>query len=577
MITLPPTTTTTTTDVLIVGSGPTGLTLAIILCRYGIRCRIIDRVTEYHVHSRGKGIQPRTLEVFDDLGIADPLRAIGTSSGSVRFYTNRQPVGDVLLPEVPPRPGIPYPGLLIVPQFHTERLLRERLQDFGVTIERGRQLLSFLDTGHGVVANVKDGATGETEQIEAAYLVGCDGGRSTVRKQLGLRFDGENHDQYWVLGDMDITGLGAGADAHVWFADDNSYLSASKLPGMHGWQVQASIQPNAAGEVEPASLQLFQRLFTERTGLPGVRVDNATWLSNYNVKRRVVDHYWKGRVFVAGDAAHIHSPAGGQGLNTGVQDAYNLGWKLALVLQGKADSDLLNTYEEERLPIAQGVLRTSETGNSLFFSTNPFMTFFRRFVFLPLLRQPRVTAALLLKTAQLDLNYQGTSLTREDQAQAQGLLQRFTTRARPRAGDRAPDARLRNAHTGAPSRLFDAFRGPHWTLLLFAGQSEDITGDGRLHDIIERVVDTYGADVHPHVIVRSPKLASVPISSTSSVHEDASDEAHRLYGARPGSLVLVRPDGYIAFRGEAVSDTLFTYLDDVFTFRGHPVLAPERA
>ena len=168
------------------------------------------------MHSRGKGIQPRTLEVFDDLGIADKPGAVGTSSGSVQFYTNRHPVAEIRLPEVAPCPGIPYPGLLIVPQFQTSRRMRERLHNFGVMIERGRQLVSFRETADGIVATVKDTATDGTEAIAAAYLAGCDGGRSMGRRQLGLRFDGENHDQYWVLGDMDIAGLDTDVEGHAW-------------------------------------------------------------------------------------------------------------------------------------------------------------------------------------------------------------------------------------------------------------------------------------------------------------------------------------------------------------------------
>ena len=566
----------TTTSVLIVGAGPTGLTLAIVLRRYDIDCRIIDREADYHVHSRGKGIQPRTLEIFNDLGIAATLPATGTSSGSVRFYTNRQPVAEVVLPEPAPRPGIPYPGLLIIPQFQTERILRERLGDFGVTIELGRQLVSFHDTGDGVVATVKDTMTEATEEIQAAYLVGCDGGRSTVRRQLGLRFEGENHDQYWVLGDVDITGLGTDVDGHAWFAGDNSYLSASKLPGMHSWQVQASVQPNPVGEVEPASVELFQRLFAERSGFSGVRVSNATWLSNYNVKRRVVDHYRSGRVFVAGDAAHIHSPAGGQGLNTGVQDAYNLGWKLALVLQGKVRASLLQTYEEERRPVAEGVLRTSETGNRLFFSTNPVMAFFRQFVFLPLLCRPRVSAALLLKTAQLDLNYRGACLAREETPQKRGVLRRLTGRRGPHAGDRAPDARVRDAHTGAPTSLFDAFRGPHWTLLVFEGRTRH-AANMRFAAIMERVVATCGPDVQSHLVLSSPTAATGEPCAAVSVHLDAWGEAHKLYGARSATLVLVRPDGYIGFCGGTATDGLFAYLNGVFSAARHRPAATDPA
>jgi 2-polyprenyl-6-methoxyphenol hydroxylase-like FAD-dependent oxidoreductase len=501
----------TETQVLISGGGPTGLTLAIVLRRYGITCRIIDRDPEEHSHSRGKGIQPRTLEVFDDLGIVDEIKARGISSGKVRFYTNTQPVAEVVVPQIAPRPGIPYPSLLIVPQFETERILRERLDVFGVTVERGRELVSFHDDGEQVIATVKDRVTGELEEIACAYVIGCDGGRSFVRRQLGLRFDGENHDQYWILGDMEITGLDRDVTAHAWFADD-SYLNATKLPGVNGWQVQASIQLDAAGHVAPASLELFQRLFTERTALSDVHVSNATWLSNYHVKRRMVDRYRQGRVFVAGDAAHIHSPAGGQGLNTGVQDAYNLGWKLALVLQGKADVKLLDTYEEERLPVAQGVLRTSETGNRLFFSTNPIITFFRRFVFLPILQQPWVTTALLLKTAELDLNYRGMSLAQESLEQPDGLRRWFAKRAL-RAGDRAPDALVRDGRTDKLMRLFDAFRGAHWTLLLFSGRTHNTTDNDRLAKIAQTITATYGDDVRPYLIF-APSGSSTDQHST---------------------------------------------------------------
>ena len=555
----------TDTQVLISGGGPTGLTLALVLRRYGITCRIIDRDSEYHVHSRGKGIQPRTLEVFDDLGIVNELRAHGTSSGSVRFYTNKQPVAEVMVPEIPPRPGIPYPSLLIVPQFQTERILRDRLADFGVAIEHGRELIAFQDDDEQVIANVKHSTTGKVEVIRAEYLIGCDGGRSFVRRQLGLRFEGENHDQYWVLGDMDIAGLDRDVTAHAWFADDHTYLNATKLPSVSSWQVQASVEPNALGHIEAASAELFQRLFTERTGLPNVQVSNATWLSNYNVKRRMVDRYRKGRVFVAGDAAHIHSPAGGQGLNTGVQDAYNLGWKLALVLQGKAHAKLLDTYEEERLPVAQSVLHTSETGNSLFFSTNPFITFFRRFVFLPLLRQPRITAALLLKTTELDLTYRGASLSQEDTEQPGGVRSWLARRSMPRAGDRAPDALVREDSTGTQLRLFDAFRGPHWTLLLFCGDEQNPSGDRRLTTIKQEIEEAYGDGVQTHLIRSSTREVRASNRVELPILVDTAGEVHSLYSARLASFVLVRPDGYIAIRGHLGTEHhLHSYVKSIF-------------
>ena len=573
MHTLRPSISALDTTVLICGGGPTGLTLAIVLRRHGISCRIIDRDPQYHGHSRGKGIQPRTLEVFDDLGIVDEIRAHGTSSGGVRFYTNKHPVATVVLPELAPRPGIPYPSLLIIPQFETERIMRKRLADVDVVIEHGRELVAFHDDGHQVIARVKNTATGQVEHIRSSYLIGCDGGRSFVRRQLELNFQGENHDQFWVLGDMEIEGLDRDVTAHAWFADDHSYLNATKLPGVNSWQVQASIRPDGAGQVEEASLEVFQRFFTERTGLPNVRVSNPTWLSNYNVKRRMVDRYRKGRVFVAGDAAHIHSPAGGQGLNTGVQDAYNLGWKLALVLQGKADSRLLDTYEEERLPIAQSVLRSSETGNSLFFSNNPFIAFFRRWVFLPILRLPPVTAALLLTTAELDLNYRGASLAQANAEQSSGGRRWFTKRRIPRAGDRAPDARVRDARNNAPTRLFDAFRGPHWTLLLFSGTKQNTLEDDKLTMIARRFTATFGDDVQTCLVRSSAHRPVVQHDENVTVLVDDRGEAYALYGSHGATLVLVRPDGYIGVRSQlATAEVLFTDLNNVLgVARGQPV------
>jgi len=562
------------TNVLIAGAGPTGLTLAIVLRRYGIAVRIIEKAPEFSIGSRGKGVQPRSLEVFDDLGVIDAILASGQTGAQVRIYNHGKLVADLgMLNRAHKLPGIPYPGVVFIPEWRTEAILRQRLMTLGVSVERGRELVTFEDTRAGVIARVRDVVTNVVEPIRAGYLVGADGGRSIVRKQLGLRFEGETKEQHFVLGDMEIEGLEPQDAGHAWLHNDG-LLAAGPLPHTSTWQVLAEVRPNAAGEVEPASLELFGRLFAERAGRSDVRLSNATWLSNYRVNQRLVDRYRVGRVFVAGDAAHVHSPAGGQGMNTGVQDAYNLGWKLALVVQGKAADGLLDTYAAERIPIARAVLQRSGTGHSVVFSANPAISFVRERMLLPIVQLPIVSDAVARKMAQLDVNYRCSPLARSEELRLkhatllpthggeQASLDDWLRFQRAvQAGDRAPDARGRDGRMGTPMRLFDLFRGPHFTLLLFAGKARTDGGYARLAAIAGEVTERFGDDVRPCVVVvGETHLAS--LEWKEAVLLDTEGEAHRLYGVGAEGLYLIRPDGYIGFRSRRVLvEPLLAYLD----------------
>ncbi len=460
---------------LVVGAGPTGLTLACDLARRGVAVRIIDRLPEFPVGSRGKGLQPRSIEVFDDLGVAGEILASGNQKLLFRHYDRDRVLRDVVpWGEVQATPDVPYPATVLIPQWRVEQILRDRLAEFGVQVERGRELVEFSQTGSSVTATV-DGET-----VEVDYLVGCDGGKSGIRKSLGVSFEGVSHTTHVLLcGDVEVAGLSPDA-WHQWLT--GGMVMLCPLPGTDSWQFQA-----VPIDDSPPSLETFQRIVDERTGMP-IKLSNPTWLSTYRVNVRVADRLRAGRVFLAGDAAHVHPIAGGLGMNTGVQDAYNLGWKLG-------SERLMDTYEEERLPIAEWTLRRSTQSSRAISEKSR-------------TGSAGVEAGLTDDVRQLSLNYRWSSLSRN-------LVDRTD---RLRAGDRAPDSVLDNG-----TRLFDLLRGPDFTLLGF--------GTTLRTDRVRR-------------------------------YEVTGKHAFEAYGIETDTLVLVRPDGYIALiaAGDDIG-SVHAYLD----------------
>jgi 2-polyprenyl-6-methoxyphenol hydroxylase-like FAD-dependent oxidoreductase len=303
--------------ILIVGAGPTGLTLALDLARRGISFRLIDAAAAPFEGSRGKGIQPRTLEIFGDLGVIDAILAAG--GPYPRFKTHLGPfslrAGSLNSPTEPTE-SVPYPNVWMVPQARTEAILRERLRALGGEVEFGAGLATFTQNERGVEATLSTG-----EIAPASFLVGCDGGRSTVRKVLGLRLEGDALDEPpMVVADVEVEGLDR-RDWHLW-PFIGGMIGLCPLPHTSLFQLISKAKTVTAG-IEGAVRKIT-----------GHRVGRVAWSSIWQPAARMVDRYRVGRVFLAGDAAHVHPPAGGQGLNTSVQDAYNLGWKLAHVVRG---------------------------------------------------------------------------------------------------------------------------------------------------------------------------------------------------------------------------------------------------
>ncbi|MFJ8624653.1 FAD-dependent monooxygenase [Kitasatospora sp. NPDC093550] len=491
------------TDVLVVGAGPVGLALALGLARAGVDCRVIEREPEFRDRGvRGKGVNPRTLEVFDDLGVVDAILDRGTLDLKVRTYE-----GSRLLREVDPTPGLrptpdrPYAGMVLLAQHHTEAVLRERLAAYGVTVEAGTELLDHVQDAHGVLATVRRGD--RTERLGARYLVGCDGGRSTVRKLAGIPFLGETwEEERFLMASIEVDGLDADA-MHIW-NDPRLGVGALVMVPMRAdgnWAVHACVDPDARGRIPAPTGDTFRALFAERAGLPGVTLREPVWSTVWRPTVRMVERYRDGRVLLAGDAAHCHSAAGGQGMNTGIQDAHNLSWKLAAVLRGAPDA-LLDSYQAERLPVARAVLAATSAQHRALFGADGARVLTDQFV------NP---AAAGSDFTGLSVGYRGGPLSR-DLDDSTGI----------RAGDRAPDAPC-TAADGTPTRLFDLFRGPHSTLLTI--------GD------------------HPALPAELPFSNGHFTEIRRAAVLDPDGHVARAYGLRGDAVVLVRPDGYVALTG----------------------------
>ncbi|MGP9722407.1 FAD-dependent monooxygenase [Corynebacterium sp. AOP40-9SA-29] len=407
--------------ILIVGAGPVGSALALDLTRRGVPVRIVDRADGPFPGSRAKGVQPRTLEVLEDLGVLDALLAGASSYPRLGIHLGPLTIPRTMIAHQPVTEDVPYPDTVLSPQFHTDRVLQDALRTAGVTVDYGRHVVSVEQHDDGVTTTFADGGS-----VHSAYVVGADGGASTVRKQAGIGFAGSTDDEdHMIIADVTIPGLRRNR-WHVWPGRSGRFLGACPLPDGELFQVMLRLPAATPMTDDPDALREEVR---EALAAKKLTVGEFSWVSLFRPNIRLAEHYRAGRVLLAGDAAHCHTPAGGQGLNTGVQDSYNLGWKLDEVLHG-APATLLDTYEEERRPVAARVLKIS---------TERYDSFEK---------DARAATTRGDEERQLLLSYRASSLCPEGQA---GTLH---------AGDRLPDAR--DAHG---NRVFDLTAGPGFSIL----------------------------------------------------------------------------------------------------------------
>jgi 2-polyprenyl-6-methoxyphenol hydroxylase-like FAD-dependent oxidoreductase len=391
-------------DVLISGAGPVGLTMANELVRQGISVRIVDKSAERTDKSKALVLWSRTLELFDHAGYVEPFLAAGMQAHGAQMSNGKDVIARISLDDI----ESVYPYALMIPQSDTERVLEEQLAKRGVKVERTVGLESFTDQGNQVQAVLRK-ASGESETLTADWLIGCDGAHSTVRHGLGFTFDGTTQPSDWYLADGHISGLEPQDRLHIFWHKDGILAFFPITKGR--WRVIADLGP-AQGDAHcpDPTLQEVQALITLR-GTDGIVIKDAYWLAAFRINERKVSQYGRGRAFLAGDAAHIHSPAGGQGMNTGMQDAFNLAWKLSLVIGGVCKPTLLDSYSVERSAVGDMVLRNASRLTDAAIVRNPIIQGLRNTVVKFALGFPQLGHRVANLLAELDIGYPKSPLT----------------------------------------------------------------------------------------------------------------------------------------------------------------------
>jgi 2-polyprenyl-6-methoxyphenol hydroxylase-like FAD-dependent oxidoreductase len=538
--------------VLVIGAGPTGLILAAELIRHGTTCRIVDKANGPTPLSKATTVQARSLEMLEDMGIVDEAVGAGTQSHGVNIYNGTQRLLHVSYDEL----ESPYPFLLNIPQSTMERVLGGLVTRLGLEIEWGTELVGFTQDTEGVTATLRH-AGGQEETVRAAWLVGCDGAHSVVRHTLNISFAGHSYSQWFGLADATLH-WGLQHDELHGFVHPNGLFFAIPLPGEDRFRiVMESEEPPVEADL---TLEDFQAALDER-GPGNATLSDPGWITPFKVNARRAERYRVERAFIAGDAAHIHSPTGGLGLNTGMQDAYNLAWKLALVIRGLADPALLDSYEAERMPVADAVLRLAGQLTTMLTLTNPVSRQLRDHLMPVLSGLGAVQHQIAVQDAQLSITYHTSPIVSEYHHERFGHI-RFA--GGPRAGDRVPDAGPLQPGDGPAVRLCDLLRGVHHTLVLFGGPAPDAASWQSLAAIARAVRRQHGELMQVYLIVDG---ASIPdeLTGDSGVLLDTEGAAHHRYQADLPNLYLIRPDGYIGFRSRPADQTAFTtYLTRIF-------------
>jgi 2-polyprenyl-6-methoxyphenol hydroxylase-like FAD-dependent oxidoreductase len=470
-------------QVLVVGAGPVGLTLANELVRHGVSIRIVDKAPQRTDKSKALVLWSRSLELFEDAGYVEPFLAAGFKAAGAQISNGTEVMARVTLDASDSR----YAYALMIPQSETERILDERLARQGVTVERSVELTAFADKGSSVEATLRK-ADGSTETLTADWLVGCDGAHSTVRHGLNFTFEGSTLESDWILGDGFIPALEPKDRLHIFWHRDG-ILAFFPIVGDR-WRVVADFSAAQGGHRADPTLDEINQVMAHR-GSSSLVMSDPVWLAAFRINERKVKDYRKGRVFLAGDAAHIHSPAGGQGMNTGMQDAFNLAWKLALVIEGSAKPALLDSYSPERTAVGDRVLRNAGRLTEVATLRNPALQGIRNTIARFATSLPLVQHKMANQLTEMDIGYPESPLTVRDGDAGPG----------PKAGERWPE----RLPAGTGGMKFVA-----------AGPS----------------------DVTAALAAKYPRLV---------IAANAAGKG----GTQGASLRLIRPDGYVGYAGSA--------------------------
>ena len=471
------------------------------------------------------------------MGIVDDILSAGLELDGIAFYNKSGQIGHIGFSCLPCR----YRFAISLPQSQTEQILLQLLVRYGLDVERERELVALSQTEDRVVAVIR-GSDGSEELLESEWLIGCDGAHSGVRHALNLSFEGEEYSETFLLADARVQSSLDRIHIHLFLADDG-IVGVFPFRSEHS-RVIASLGSHKGNAEEEPRLAEVQALLDRRT-CQSLRLSDPAWLSRFHISQRKIREFRFGRVFLAGDAAHIHSPAGGQGMNTGIQDAFNLAWKIGLAIHGRAPVSLLDTYNEEREPVAKMVLNLTDRLTRMATLQNPFGLQLRN-ALLPLLTGIHLIEDRVAETmSEISIHYRRSSAVAGKSGWAL------------HAGDRAPDCTLFDGVSEKTILLLDRLRKPVHQLLLFAGNSLQDAIDFDRH---RKMLAGDYAQVMDTLLVIHGKSSPTP-----DVLFDLDGAVHTLYEAQPTGIVLIRPDGYIGFRcGGNQIEALHEYLARLF-------------
>lgn len=502
--------------VLIVGAGPTGLMMACELARYGVSFRIIDKKSDPTVSSNATWIQTRTIELFDHLGIADRFLKISNLCHAINFYLDGKSLVKIPLNYI----DSTYPFILMLPQCETERLLNQYLEESNKKVERSLELIDVKQSDNTVISTIKY-PDGHTETIPSDWLVACDGANSTVREKCNMFFPGEDLPEQFIVADAQIESFMSKDEVHVFF-DKGAIFAAFPL-GSNKYRISANLHLTHPRKIF-AEREVIE--MTQERAHGAYYVKSVSWISPFWIHSKVVKHLQDGSIFLAGDAAHIHSPAGGQGMNTGIQDAYNLAWKLALVSKGKAKPSLLNSYHPERSPVVNEIVAQTERYTKMALFDNRFLTKLQQFE-RRISRNPmRLSKKIGTQLTQLGIQYKNSPVIDYENISGKSLQQ----------GTRAPDVVIDKS-----MRLYQYLRNSRHNVLLFTGQK---SGKNTLKKIIELqkwLSQTYSDLIEIHVISKDK------LNNINNIILDVNDIVHEHYHVKNPAIYIIRPDNYIAY------------------------------
>ncbi|MBX7171499.1 MAG: FAD-dependent monooxygenase [Pyrinomonadaceae bacterium] len=497
------------TEVAIIGAGPTGLSLACQFIRYGVDFVIIDKKDDITKFSKALGVHARTLEVYEQIGIAEKAVSQGTIAGKARILEGGEIRGEVDLSNV--GKGLSqYPYMLVLEQSKNERLLYDYVLAQGKDVLWQTELETLTQNENGVTTTIKN-TNGETSTIKAKYLVGCDGAKSPVRHLLNLKFEGSTFERIFYVADARVDWKFSHDALQVCMAK-HSVVAFFPMPGENRYRIVGAFPEEFSKDEGDVLYEEIERRIKEEADL-NLDISQVNWFSTYKVHTRHVENFRKGRCFLAGDSAHVHTPAGGQGMNTGIQDGYNLAWKLAFVLQGKADEKILDSYNSERLENAENLLKTTDqifnfaAGDAWF--TNLIRTYIFPKIMGTALKIEAVRKEFFRRLSQIGINYRGHTLSRH------GGDKNFEVKA----GDRLPYFLMDGVS------IFDRLREPKFHILVFSD------GENDFHEI-ENELKNDAMDFQ--IIPLYPQVTEI-------------------FGSEKPFMILLRPDNYIAFLSSEIS------------------------